>query len=123
PAFLFTLKEIDYFSGIGEIVKLHIIGGKNDIRNYLLIKDGLIKKDYSSIFKTILRSIEIKKLIIEEDEFDKGKRNILNYGHCFGHALEYATNFKIPHGQAVILGIILANYVSVKRLVLSERKA
>ena len=38
---------------------------------------------------------EIKKSYIEDDEFDTGKRNMLNYGHCFGHAIESSTDFAI----------------------------
>ena len=52
---------------------------------------------------------KIKKSYIENDEFYTGKRNMLNYGHCFGHAIESSTNFEISHGQAVVLGMILAN--------------
>jgi 3-dehydroquinate synthase len=59
------------------------------------------------------RSLEIKKSMIELDEFDQGPRNIFNYGHSFGHALESATDYAIPHGTAVSYGIDLANLVSV----------
>ena len=42
---------------------------------------------------------------MEDDEFDTGKRNLLNYGHTLGHALESVSNYRIPHGQAVIIGM------------------
>ena len=48
------------------------------------------------------------------DEFDKGPRNVMNYGHSFGHAIESATNFAIPHGVAVTIGMDMANYQSYK---------
>jgi 3-dehydroquinate synthase len=63
--------------------------------------------------------LKIKKDYIEEDEFDTGRRNMLNYGHCFGHAIETATNYAIPHGQAVVLGMIIANVVARERGILS----
>ena len=72
--------------------------------------------------RVIKNSLEIKASFITEDEFDKSRRRLLNYGHCFGHAIETATNFIIPHGQAVILGMYLANSVSVKRGILSLKK-
>ena len=50
--------------------------------------------------------------MIELDEFDQGPRNIMNYGHSFGHAIESATKYKIPHGIAVSMGMDLANFVS-----------
>jgi 3-dehydroquinate synthase len=53
--------------------------------------------------------------MIEIDEFDKGPRNVFNYGHSFGHALETATNFAIPHGIAVCFGMDLANTISNKK--------
>ena len=58
------------------------------------------------------RSLEIKKAMIEMDEFDQGPRKIFNYGHTFGHALE-VTDYTIPHGLAVCYGMDLANHVSV----------
>ena len=60
----------------------------------------------------IHKSLEIKKKYIEVDEFDKGPRNIFNYGHSFGHAIEAATNFSIPHGIAVTIGLDMANWLS-----------
>ena len=56
------------------------------------------------MMRMIIKSLEIKKEYIEKDEFDKGPRNIFNYGHSFGHAIESATEFKIPHGIAISIG-------------------
>ena len=49
----------------------------------------------------------IKREIIEEDEFDKGRRLFNNWGHTIGHAIEAVSNFRVPHGQAVLAGILL----------------
>jgi 3-dehydroquinate synthase len=57
---------------------------------------------------------------MEGDEFDTGRRNLLNYGHEFGHALEPASDFNIPHGVAVLIGIIFANIVSLKRKMIDQ---
>ena len=54
----------------------------------------------------------IKQCFVELDEFDVAEPNILNYGHTFGHALESASRFTIPHGIAVTLGMDLANFVA-----------
>jgi 3-dehydroquinate synthase len=62
----------------------------------------------------IRRSLLLKKRYVEEDEFDRGPRNVMNYGHSFGHAIESATEFAVPHGIAVTLGMDLANYVAVR---------
>jgi 3-dehydroquinate synthase len=72
-------------------------------------------KDEERILHTIHEVIKIKLSYMEGDEFDTGKRNLLNYGHEFGHALEPASSFAIPHGIAVLIGIIFANAVAVNR--------
>jgi 3-dehydroquinate synthase len=56
---------------------------------------------------------------MDGDEFDTGRRNLLNYGHCFGHALETVCNYAIPHGQAVVIGMLVANRIAVQRGLLS----
>jgi len=65
--------------------------------------------------------MQIKKYYIDEDEFDTGKRNLFNYGHCFGHALENSSNYKVPHGIAVTIGMIFANIISLNRNLISQK--
>lgn len=116
--FLKTLGKTDFISGVGEIIKLMLM--KKDAINNL---DDLIKKieklklndNKRFVTDIIKQSIEIKKSYMEADEFDLGRRNLLNYGHEFGHALEATSNFEVPHGIGVIIGIIFANLVSVQR--------
>jgi 3-dehydroquinate synthase len=62
----------------------------------------------------ILRSLSIKKRTIEIDEFDRKERQLFNYGHSFGHAIESVTNYRIPHGIAVSHGMDIANFISMK---------
>lgn len=119
--FIYTQKKLDFYSGIGEIVKLHIMGGSRYLKAISLLLAGIIAKNKNCLLKAIYNSLLIKKEYIEEDEFDAGKRNLLNYGHCFGHALERASNFKIPHGQAIVAGMMLSNIVSRERGLLSPR--
>ena len=71
------------------------------------------KGDRKTLSALISKSLSIKKKMIEIDEFDTGPRNVFNYGHSFGHAIEATTNFKIPHGIAVAYGMDLANILSV----------
>jgi 3-dehydroquinate synthase len=52
-----------------------------------------------------IKGKEVRKYFIEVDEFDKKERKLLNFGHSFGHALEASTNFAIPHGIGVLLGM------------------
>jgi len=116
-----TLTEMDFYSGIGEIVKLHLMGGEKLTRT---ISEDLeiiaTKRDDSVILNRLVKeSLEVKYSYIKDDEFDTGKRNLLNFGHCFGHALETSSGYAIPHGIAVVIGMIFANIIAVKRGYLS----
>ena len=108
---LTTLDEQDVRSGVGEMLKVHAIDGSAAFSK--------ITEDYDKLFTEanllmdyIRRSLNIKKTYIETDEFDRGPRNVFNYGHSFGHAIEVATDFAVPHGIAVTLGMDMANYIS-----------
>ncbi|KKL21745.1 hypothetical protein LCGC14_2442360 [marine sediment metagenome] len=118
--FLDTLQDFDYYSGVGEVVKLHLMGGEEKIEKLVGRMDQVIDKDHSVMTDVIRDSLLIKKGYMEDDEFDLGRRNMLNFGHCFGHALESATDFMMPHGQAVTLGMIIANKVAKNRGLLND---
>ena len=113
PEFLKTLKKREIKSGIGEMLKVHAISGVEDFNSIKNVYLDLFEND-DVMLENIYRSLIIKKKYIEVDEFDAGPRNIFNYGHSFGHAIERATNFKIPHGIAVSMGCDLANFTSMK---------
>ena len=59
----------------------------------------------------IFESLNVKKEVIEIDEYELDYRRILNYGHTFGHALESLTQYEIPHGSGVAWGVDLANFL------------
>ncbi|MBN1552754.1 3-dehydroquinate synthase [bacterium] len=119
-SFLRTLEKLDYYSGVGEMAKLHLLDGKSSTELFI----GSLKKiddiDDETVLDMIQNCLNIKKSYIEEDEFDTGKRNMLNYGHCFGHAIESSTGFAISHGQAVVVGMIIANKASKQRGLLNS---
>ena len=122
-AFLKTLEMKDFYSGLGEIIKLQLMdidAGKfrNLVSHIKRVQEG---KDSALLLSLIESSLRIKKHYIEKDEFDHGVRNLLNYGHTLGHALESVSNFRISHGMAVILGVIYANILSVNRRLQSEK--
>ncbi|MEI7682358.1 MAG: AroB-related putative sugar phosphate phospholyase (cyclizing) [Betaproteobacteria bacterium] len=111
--FLNTLSQLELRSGLGEMLHYFIVSSDEDFHRF--------KRDYSSALtdKTVLagliaRSLEIKKGYIERDEFDRTVRQVFNYGHSFGHAIESLTHYRVPHGIAVSYGMDMANFVSVK---------
>jgi 3-dehydroquinate synthase len=119
PAFIDTLDQKDILSGIGEILKVHAIDGKSSFDGLAGDYDKLLN-DRATLLRYIDAALRIKKKFIEEDEFDRGIRNIFNYGHSFGHAIESATEFGVPHGIAVAMGMEMANRIAVFRGLLPE---
>jgi len=109
--FLETLSDKDVRSGVGEMLKVHAISGEKAF-DYISSRYNQIFTDKSTMQAFIRHSLEIKKEYIELDEFDEGVRNIFNYGHSLGHAIEAATNFLIPHGIAITIGMDMANWLS-----------
>jgi 3-dehydroquinate synthase len=102
-------------SGLGEVIKLQLIAGQAGFDELMAdLKNLNPNRGKEAIPKWVERSIAAKKPYIEQDEFDQGIRNILNYGHTFGHAYESATKYEIPHGIAVILGMLTATCLSVR---------
>lgn len=122
PQFLFTQEDSDFFSGLGEVVKLHMMGGNEKVTEILDLLPKIVKKDSLALFTAVRNSLLIKSDYIADDEFDTGKRNLLNFGHCFGHAIESTSEFEIPHGQAVVMGMWLANIAAQNRGILSEER-
>lgn len=116
PGFTKTLKNEDYFSGLGEVVKLHLMGGEplaHELMSSLPALTG--RENAAALLSAIEKSLAVKLSYMQDDEFDTGKRNLLNFGHCFGHAVESTSAFAIPHGQAVVIGMMFANIVAKNR--------
>lgn len=117
--FLETLDREQIRSGLGEMIKVHAIEGPAAFDRLAADYDGIVA-DPAVRLGYIHASLKIKRRFIEEDEFDRGIRNIFNYGHSFGHAIESATAFAIPHGIAISIGMDLANHIATKRGLLPE---
>lgn len=115
--FIDTLTEDDYINGWGELLKFALT---EDDKFYYDIENEEKFIPCDRIAEYIHKGLFVKKVIIEEDEFESDLRRVLNYGHTFGHALEAYTNNVIPHGKGVIWGIDVVNYIAVKHGLISE---
>ena len=103
---LSTLSEKIYLEGVAEMVKAAVVA---DASLFYRIESSFPKMDIS----LIERSIRIKADVVSEDEFEKGRRAILNFGHTLGHALEAASGFEgLSHGEAIVLGMKVATKFS-----------
>lgn len=99
PDTLNTLEERHFNNGVAEIIK------------YALIKDAELFEELASIsiinniIYIIYKCLIIKRNIVINDVLDIGERQLLNYGHTLGHAIEQDSNYKLLHGEAVALGM------------------
>lgn len=119
PKFLKTLSDLDFNSGLGEVIKFNVMSGINEIEDIENNIENLKLRNPDILNKFINKSLEFKKIFIEKDEFDKADRIYLNFAHTFGHAIEVTSKYKMPHGIAVVLGMLVANRISVERGILS----
>lgn len=117
--FLKSLPQIDFKSGMGEMLHFYLVSGNKDFAFFQEHYDKAFSNE-DALIALVKRNLLIKKYFIERDEFDCGERQLLNYGHSFGHAIESLTNYRIPHGIAVSYGIDMANFISVKLGFISE---
>ena len=105
-----TLNRREIVCGYGEILKHSIIFRKKFFKYLDQNFDDIIKLKSPSIEKAISESCKIKKDVVEKDEKESNFRKILNFGHTFGHSFEASLGYskRLNHGEAVILGMIMA---------------
>ena len=96
-----TLEKAQVESGLGEVVKYSYLAGGEKINT-----DGKITE------KLVYECLRIKARVVHADEKESGERKFLNFGHTVGHAIEKLSNFTIPHGICVAIGIKYALNIS-----------
>ena len=115
PAALNTLPEEEYRCGCAEIIKYAMIGSAAFFRQ---LSDLPVCSQYEEVITTCVR---MKQSYVAEDEFDTGRRMMLNFGHTFGHAAEACSHFSILHGQGVAIGMSIMARAAVRKGILSSR--
>jgi len=126
PILLKSLPQREVVSGYAEILKHSLI---LDRKFFMwLEKNGkkiVIERNKTFLINAIYKSCKIKSQIVNKDEREKDLRMILNFGHTFAHGFEGAKNFskKLNHGEAVLLGMIVAIDLSNKKKLLSSKEA
>ena len=109
PDLLSTLPEREFRGGLAEVIKYGVIADSKLFRFLEENMARILKRDTRALQHVIRRSIEIKATVVSRDEKESGLREILNFGHTFGHALESATRYRrFQHGEAVALGMMCA---------------
>src|SRR5229473_3179163 len=106
---LATLPEREFRGGLAEVIKYGVIA---DAKLFAFLEknfEKLLGRDARALEYVITRSVEIKAEVVSKDERESGLREILNFGHTFGHALESVTRYRrYQHGEAVAWGMMAA---------------
>jgi 3-dehydroquinate synthase len=120
PYFLTTLPSREFGAGVAEIVKMAVTFNK-DFFEFLEKAD---LKDKKVLQEAIKQAVQTKADVVAKDEKEHGLRAALNYGHTFGHVIENETKYKkYLHGEAVSIGMVIANETAVAMNLMSEKEA
>ena len=99
PDMLSTLPSEEYRCGCAEVIKYGVLG---DAEFFAFLEECGIRENEEQV---IAHCVKMKRDIVEEDEFDRGARKLLNLGHTIGHAVEKCSDFSVSHGDAVAIGL------------------
>jgi 3-dehydroquinate synthase len=104
---LSTLSPRETSDGLAEILKHGMILDAG-LFEYLEANMGRVRaRDAAAMERIIENSARVKAGIVEQDELDLGARNVLNFGHTVGHAIESVSGLKVWHGEAVAIGMVV----------------
>lgn len=105
---LSTLTDVIFADGMAEVIKYGVIFDK---AFFEFLRDNEAKDNLEYV---ITRCVELKRDIVNADEKEKGVRALLNFGHTVGHAIEKCSGYKIPHGSAVAVGMVIISRAAYK---------
>jgi len=109
PEMLKTLPDSIFSDGCAEVIKYGLIGSKSLMEKL----QNVHAKD--NLEEIIFECVDMKRDIVENDEFDTGRRQLLNLGHTFAHSIEALSNYSISHGSAVAIGMVIVTRAAVKK--------
>ncbi|MBI4284798.1 MAG: 3-dehydroquinate synthase [Chloroflexi bacterium] len=107
-----TLDARELGNGLAEVIKYAVISDGGFFAYLENNLDRIKALDPAVLEEVVAKSAEVKARVVEKDERDTGLRNILNYGHTTGHAIEAVSDFAIAHGEAVAIGMVVAGEIS-----------
>lgn len=117
PGFLYSLDERQLKNGLAEVYKIALISDK---KFWDALKKGIANPEI-----LLTKSVRIKNGIVLKDPYDMGIRNILNFGHTLGHALEtlfLGTSNELLHGEAIAIGMLLESHISMQKKTLPKKE-
>ncbi len=105
PEVLASLPEVEWINGMAEVVKHGVIADAGLFE--ICRREFRSLQDFGILAKLVSRAMAVKVKIIEEDPYEQGVRAALNLGHTVGHGVELASGFKLRHGEAVSIGMVV----------------
>lgn len=105
-ATLGTLPPNQFAAGVAEAVKHGAVADADYLAWIAAERDPLIARVAEPLVHLVRRSVEIKSAVVADDEHERGRRAILNFGHTVAHAIELAAGFDLLHGEAVAIGML-----------------
>jgi len=115
-----TLSDEGMREGTAEIIKHGLIARRSLFEMIDECIDKWNERDIPFLKKLIYESCHVKKKIVETDLKEHGMRRMLNFGHTIAHAIENIENYKMPHGEAVALGMVVESLISLKMKKIKE---
>jgi 3-dehydroquinate synthase len=112
---LHTLPDRELSRGLAEVVKMGLLSGGRYF-DHLERIEAALKRDPDALLTLVLDSVRFKAHVVAEDELERGRRAILNYGHTIGHGLEAAAGYALAHGEAVAAGMVAAAHLAREKL-------
>ncbi len=114
-AALATLSDREMRSGMAEVIKYGAVCSRSLFEQ---LERGDLEKvlarDEATLVDIVAQCVALKAAVVEQDEFDKlGIRNVLNFGHTIGHALELSAEYTLTHGEAIAIGMVAATRMAV----------
>lgn len=106
PRLLDSLPPAEVTAGMAEVLKHAIVGDQE-------LLERLETEGFTNRTEILIRAIQVKIDIVEEDPYERGRRSVLNLGHTFAHALELESDYTLRHGEAVGVGMVAAAHMSV----------
>lgn len=120
-ATLKTLPKREFAAGMAEAVKHGYIIDKDYLEYITENKESIKALDHDAMAKVVYGSCKCKAFVVDRDEKESGLREILNFGHTFGHAVETLSDFKLIHGECVATGMAAGLYLSAKRGTITQQ--
>lgn len=121
-ATLQTLSDVQFRSGLGEVIKHGLIQDKEYYEFILKHKEEIWERKTEILAKIVEGSCRVKRAVVEKDPKEQGIRAYLNFGHTIGHAIEKMMEFSLTHGECVGIGSLAAARISLARDYLSQKE-